>query len=179
MKSLTRWCWEMTLTIQMPKDFVPADVVERVEFCDPPAFASGVKKPRGVKAKGLRYERQVQERLSEAAGEVWAARSGPWFRFFDGQKDRFAQADWLAVNERAKLCCIAEIKLSRVPRAWWQLNRLYKPLVQELYPGWQIALLEVADKVVVFPEMERVGVVGDFRDAPAGKTSFMRMAYGR
>jgi len=159
----------------MPRKFKPADGVRSVRFCSPPSFACGNKKTRGYKAKGLRYEGQVQKRLD--ALENWESFSGVWFEFTDKNGYRLAQLDWLGFNYELDIACIVEIKLSRVERGWWQLNKLYYPLVQHMFGSWPIALVEVVSNIRGVDVPGKVAGISHLNIAKPDHTSVMRIPY--
>ncbi len=48
-----------------------------------------------------------------------------------------------------------EVKYQHTPDAWWQLRRLYAPLVEHIFPHYSVHLVEVCkwfDPAVPFPE---------------------------
>lgn len=157
--------------------FYPANNVTWAELTKPPSFATNPAKIKGVKGKGLRYEKQICQKLSLEAGKDWTTKAGAWFRFEADGKERYAQPDWFALNDNLGLCCIVEVKLSRVERAWRQLNQLYKPVLAACYPDYAIALVEVAANVRQLKVVDDVKVITDFREAQPERTSFMRIPY--
>jgi hypothetical protein len=98
---------------------------------------------------GLRYERIVQDRIREIfPGYV----AGAYIHFCDDLVYRTAQPDGLLVFD--DYLFIVEIKYQHVPEAWWQLDQLYKPLAQKLWPQKEIGLLEICriyDPATPFP----------------------------
>ena len=94
---------------------------------------------------GLKYEKQVQ-RLFATAGAQGdsnpAPLYGPWIRYEDGGGTFYAQPDIVIPHKTFTL--IVECKLSfRQRRAYIQLNDLYRPLLQWLYPEVPVRLLQV------------------------------------
>lgn len=167
---------QTTSRFYAPRGFKPAVGCSRVEICSTPQFAANAKGGiRGAKAKGIRYQEKVVQLLEEQGYE---GVPGMWFRFEKRGQVRYAQADWVGFDYLQGKITIAEIKLSRVPQAWWQLNRLYRPLVQAIFPKWNIALCEIADGVYSVAVPEEVPVIQKLDSAEAGKTSFMRVPYG-
>lgn len=104
---------------------------------------------------GLRYEALIQEKIRKEFPGYLAA---PYIHFEDAYKARTAQPDGILAFDRHVF--IVEIKYQHVPEAWWQLQRLYYPLVCRLWPAREVSLLEICrsfDPHVAFPvEVVRV-----------------------
>lgn len=161
-----------------PKGFRGAWKASHVRSVTQPQFAQTNGGQKGSRKRGLVYEAQVVEKLEKRLPEGWVGVAGPWFLYLDKwAKERYAQPDWLGFCVPEGLICIVEVKLTRTPKAWWQLNRLYRPLVEQVFPDWEIALLEVASKPKHFPLPEPVNLVPSLERAPAGETSFMVVPY--
>lgn len=170
-------CPQTTTRFRPPKRFKMVKGKPIVRLVEEPQFAKTHGKVKGAKRKGLIYEERVINYLEDNKGEQWESIAGPWFEFADNSGHRYAQADWMGINLQQGRICIAEVKLSRVPEAWWQLNRLYKPLVEKLFPSWEISLLEIAATVYSVAVPEEVKVVRKFEEAEVNKTSFMQVDY--
>jgi hypothetical protein len=108
---------------------------------------------------GLRYEGKVQERVrAEFPGYL----CGPCIYFMDGWKQRMVQPDGILVFDAYVF--IIEIKYQHMPEAWWQLQRLYYPLVCRLWPKKEVSCLEICrsyDPALGFPC--EVTLVDDFK----------------
>lgn len=163
----------------MPKKFKPCKLVRTAKIVKAPGFSQTKTEMTGAKGKGIRYEAQVIDEVESRMSEDWVGLPGPWFYFIDQlNRERYAQPDWLGICPKKGRICIMEVKLTRTYRAWWQLNMLYKPLVEYVFPGWDIALLEVASVVKHFGLPEDVKMVLDLEQAPVDRTSFMKVNYG-
>lgn len=158
-----------------PKGFTPATSVRNARFVDTPQFAQTYGGQTGSKKKGLVYEQKVRDHLDGILPDSWEAVPGPWFHFSDGRNERYAQADWLAFDFKSRVICIGEIKFTRVANAWWQLNRLYGPIVRSIFPTWQIAYLEIAKNVRNVATPTPVRVVWKLEDVKPEQTSFMQV----
>jgi len=159
-----------------PKSFIPAKYIREVFWVETPQFACTVKKPTGAKGKGLRYEAQVCEKLDKLP--EWVGIQGPWFKFTDHRgSHRYAQPDWMGLNWERGIVLLVEIKLSRVPKAWYQLNELYSPLVRHVLGSWDIACLEIANKVTHFNLPKEVKMAHTFEHIKPGETRFMQVPY--
>lgn len=108
--------------------------------------------PSPAMKAGLRYEKQALQYLHGLFAPALLPR--PWLFFrTGGHKTHFCQPDALIV--RPKSVVVVEVKLRHCTRAWWQLRRLYQPVVQVIYPNCKVRLLEVVrwfDGHEPFPE---------------------------
>lgn len=101
---------------------------------------------------GLRYERLVQAQLQT----IWPAyRTSPWLAFTDETGERRCSPDGIFFDKRTGVACVVEIKLQHMPEAWFQLRKLYEPVVKRLYPNSQVSVVEIVksfDPSMPFPE---------------------------
>lgn len=98
---------------------------------------------------GLRYERKVQEFLSKKFPDYIP---GPYIHFTDDSMCRTVQPDGILVFD--DVVFIFEIKFQHVPEAWWQLEKLYKPLLKLIYPTREVSCVEICrsfDPAMPFP----------------------------
>lgn len=109
---------------------------------------------RGTAAQkaGIRYERKVHEHLSSLFGSAY--RPSQWFRFEDRNGAlRWCQPDGLL--SLGPLVVIFEVKARLVPDAWWQLRRLYEPVVRRGLRPAALGLCTITrnfDPHIIFPE---------------------------
>jgi hypothetical protein len=98
---------------------------------------------------GLRYERYLQEYLcKEFNGYI----PGPYIHFMDRDGARTCQPDGILFQDSDIF--IFEMKYQHMPEAWWQLERLYAPLVRQMYPDKKVSCVEVCrsyDPAMQFP----------------------------
>lgn len=119
---------------------------------------------------GVRYERKVQERLSEIFGEAYSP--SPWFRFLGrpGRTRRtqrrgaagasgawrWCQPDGIVrIGEAGGLVVIFEVKSRFSSDGWYQLRQLYHPVVMAAYRPAVVGLCLISryyDPFVSFPE---------------------------
>lgn len=104
---------------------------------------------------GLRYEEKVQRELTSKFGSMyWPA---PYVHFRDGDSTRFARTvvpDGIMHLECNSRTYIFEIKAQHTPDAWWQLTRLYRPIIQERDRSSAISCIEICrvyDPATPFP----------------------------
>ena len=162
-----------------PRGFKPCKLVRSAKLVTTPQFAQTYKKVTGSKGRGLRYEAQVTDMLERTLDQdKWVCIPGPWFWFIDQlNRERYAQPDWLGICPSEGKIAIVEVKLTRVYKAWWQLNALYYPLVKYVFPEWDVALVEVATKVRHFELPSQVKIVNRVDTAPVEATSFVQVDY--
>ncbi len=116
--------------------------LERAEFCENPRTGFRTTKARGVKAKGLAYERRVRKFLNSFPfGKGREIKSGQWIRYLDAGETRHAQVDHLVVDSQRGL--IIECKFSHSRSAQGQLYSLYWPLIRSIFPRHPFSLVEL------------------------------------
>lgn len=118
------------------------------------------RKPTGKIAKkykiGLQYEKKAirfLEKELRSAGDFYCE---PCFHFHNHSSDRLCYPDALLVSE--SLVLIIEIKTRHTTDAWFQLRKLYYPVVSKVYEQ-PIKLLEVCrayDPLIELPEKETI-----------------------
>ena len=114
-------------------------------------------RPRGVKAKGVRYE-DALAKLPEFA----LALHGVWLEFDDARGHGFAQADFVFSREGAFV--IAEAKLTWTPTAYVQLRKLYFPLFAK-FIAWLPCGVVVCQNLT--RDTPKADVCGSLREALA------------
>lgn len=82
---------------------------------------------------------------------------GPWIEFQEQEnpRPRFCQPDGLLFDPWTGRIILLEVKYQHTPDAWWQLRKLYAPVIEYLFPHYEVACVEVVkwfDPAVVFPE---------------------------
>jgi hypothetical protein len=101
--------------------------------------------------RGLRYEQQVLDALEAAFGDGFMPNPWLWFRGSGGC--RRCQPDGIVfLPDRI---AIVEVKLSHTPYAWWQLSKLYAPVVRRMFNRRPIGLVEITtayDPMIRLPE---------------------------
>lgn len=105
------------------------------------AGVSGAAAGRGftpAQRSGLRYEAKVQNAISNLFPDYIPS---PHVQFLDSAGWRTCIPDGLLSLREALF--IFEIKNQHSPESWWQLEKLYRPVLQILYPSKRIFCLEV------------------------------------
>lgn len=120
--------------------------------------SSGAEGSRGLTAAqkaGLRYEAKAQDYLSKVLGGLYHV--APYLHFTDLSGSRTVVPDGLYLNDGEAI--VFEIKISHMPDAWWQLRRLYQPVVERLSYVHSVSVIEVVrsfDPSQAFPEEVKV-----------------------
>lgn len=143
--------------MKLPKGFVSAGVVTHPRLlADQPAFVK--RKPtRGAKAVGVRYERKVAEYVKGLADRVpeGVALFGPWLEFHSDGQRRYCQPDIVLLDPAHRQGIVIEVKYRHCAEAWFQLWRLYVPVLEKLYPDTTWSCVEIVkwfDPETAWPE---------------------------
>lgn len=102
---------------------------------------------------GLSYESRVQRQLMQIFGPNY--KPSPSIYFSDDRGRRCCIPDGIILGP--SLSVVVEIKSQHMPEAWWQLRKLYEPVLRTVYP--HVALLEICksyDAQMPFPEAVRL-----------------------
>lgn len=113
-----------------------------------------------AKEAGLRYEEKVQRSLQLIFPSYDAT---PVVSFDDDSGFRMAKPDGILHLPTRKV--VFEIKLQHMPEAYWQLAKLYQPLLQArcFYPVQVVEICQTFDAAMPFPCEFRL--VGSVREA--------------
>jgi len=114
-----------------------------------------VGRPRGAKAKGIHYERELAKLLPGAS-------AGRWFEFEDRNGHGHCQPDF--VLSFASELVVLECKLTWVPAGHTQIEQLYQPVLESLSAKRVLGVVVCKN---LLPDMP-VPVFGDLASAIAG-----------
>jgi hypothetical protein len=120
----------------------------------PPSFAR--RRYTGRRLDGIRYENKVHSYLESFYGDRYLA--GPWLHFLDDRGDwRWCQPDGLILDFEGGRIVIVEVKYQFTADAWWQVRRLYEPVLRALFPArlWKFEACQIVkwyDVAIDFPE---------------------------
>ncbi len=144
--------------------FVPPDGFEEVsevlnaQFCGgTDAFRisdGGRADTRLALRAGKKYEQRCHEVLSRQWENLGSYLPGPWISFHDqNRKRRLCQPDALFIRSDGSVL-IVEMKLTHTLNAWWQLRRLYQPVVERLYnrEAFVLEVCRTGDPLMRYPE---------------------------
>lgn len=115
-----------------PANFKPVETLFQVWKADKPFDDRGGKS--AAHKAGLAYEKKaidfLQLELADLPGKF--VRS-PWYRFVESATTaaRYCGPDCIYIGEAEVICF--EMKIRHVTQAWWQLRRLYQPVLFGFY----------------------------------------------
>lgn len=91
----------------------------------------------GARAQGVRYERKALGKIETlvAGREDWRLLLAPWIEFVDNSGRRWCQPDAVLFNTQANSGLVVEIKYRHTADAWFQLWKLYTPILEHLFPA--------------------------------------------
>lgn len=101
-----------------------------------------------AKEAGLRYESQLVVELSEKFPKI---EFQPEFRYHDSKGPRICFPD--AILKLQDRVVVFEIKIAHTADSWWQLEKLYRPVVAawSMLPVQVIEVVKSFDAAVQFP----------------------------
>lgn len=127
--------------------------LEWARACQKPSF---IRSPvrRGARRQGEIYEGKVHKHLSEKHEGQYTARQWFIYQLRNELKPRFCQTDGLLFNAATGTLVVCEVKLRHTSDAFFQLDRLYQPVLAKAFPQFKIACLEITrwyDPAIPFP----------------------------
>jgi len=123
-----------------PKGFRQASEVRAAWLVTAPPHSRISKSSRNTAAQkaGKRYEKKVIEILND----IYTTIPSPWISFDDKLGiERLCQPDCLVIFDCSVV--VVEIKRMHTVMAWFQLRKLYEPVVRCLFPDKNIVVAEV------------------------------------
>ena len=97
---------------------------------------------KGIQRAGLIYENRIANYMKALYGDK--ALHGQWYHFEDRRGLGWCQPDIIILPNRSrKFILVIECKLKATRKAWVQLNYLYRPILERLYPQVEIRLVQV------------------------------------
>lgn len=129
-----------------------------------------VRSARGAKGLGLAYEQRVHDVLGAIYNEAYWPH--PAMLYQDGSGLRRAIPD--GVLKSGKGVILIEVKYTHCELAWWQLNKLYLPLLTHVYkvPITCVEICHSYDPEVEFPVAH--ALVESLHKVPLGITGVMQ-----
>lgn len=122
------------------------------QFAPEPSFLSSTAiKVTGAKRQGINYERRAQEYIEavvpwkELEPQTKYLKS-PWLCYktkSSGEQLLYCQPDGLIIQLEQKRCTIVEIKLQHTSEAFYQIKKLYQPVLEKVYPDFVFSALEI------------------------------------
>lgn len=119
---------------------------------------------------GRKYERLALAHLSKLLGDEF--RPHQWFKFLSPSGElRWCQTDGLLISRDT--ATIFEVKYTLYPEVWWQLRKLYEPVIRRAFLPRHVELVVVCrkfDPAVVFPErLEQTSLLEGWQEALNGR----------
>ena len=97
---------------------------------------------KGIQRAGLIYENRIANYMKALYGDK--VLHGQWYHFEDKRGLGWCQPDIIILPNRSrKFLLVIECKLKATKKAWVQLNYLYLPILERLYPQVEIRLVQV------------------------------------
>lgn len=116
-------------------EFTPITHCDWAEFsADPPQFLRPTKR-RGKRLQGIRYENRAREAFTARFGTDFMPSQWVRYRAADG-RIRWCQTDGVLLSREHHRLTIIEFKYNHTDLAWWQLFRLYRPVLERLFEGY-------------------------------------------
>ena len=100
--------------------------------------------------RGKKFEARVLEGLKEIWPDVEIEQ---WWSFLDQGLYQVCQTDAVLLHE--DLTVVFEVKVQHSIDSWWQLRRLYEPVLREFRPKARVVLVEICkvfDPAIQWPE---------------------------
>ena len=124
-----------------------------------PNFLSSPK-IKGIQRAGLIYENRIANYLQAIYGKDVI--HGQWYAFEDRRGLGWCQPDIIILpNRNRKYILVIECKLKATKKAWVQLNYLYRPIMERLYPQVEIRLVQVVKNLNKNLELQMLDNVDD------------------
>ena len=124
-----------------------------------PNFLSSPK-IRGIQRAGLIYENRIANYLQAIYGKDVI--HGQWYAFEDRRGLGWCQPDIIILpNRNRKYILVIVCKLKATKKAWVQLNYLYRPIMERLYPQVEIRLVQVVKNLNKNLELQMLDNVDD------------------
>lgn len=157
-----------------PPRFTPALNIKWADFAPQAPHFKPKRKATGRRLQGIKYEAAVQQHMQRIF--PYGYMPSPWLRFETHEGMKFCQADGILVELSAGIITIIEVKYQHTTDAWWQLRRLYQPVLEHIFAGtdWQFRVVEIVkwyDPAVQWPEqIQRVEDLEQAFKLPADTT---------
>ena len=126
---------------------------------DRPRFISSPR-IRGVQRAGLIYENRIANYMKALYGDK--VLHGQWYEFEDRRGLGWCQPDIIVLPDKdRKFILVLECKLKATRKAWIQLNYLYRPILERIYPQTEIRLVQVVKNLNKELKLDLIDTVDD------------------
>lgn len=115
-------------------------------------YTPKVGRPTAAQKVGLKYEANFHRAATAFFGTHYRTFQTRQLSFMDAHGWRVCRPDGVYLD--GDTIYLFEVKIRHTADAWWQLHRLYKPVLEQLAPGKRIICIEVCrnfDPAVHFP----------------------------
>ena len=118
----------------------------------PPLFSRQTERRRSnsrdaARDAGVAFETTLHEKLRRKYNNYTQAH---WFLYYDKKKSRpnYCQPDGLFFLRKEKAILIVEIKTTHMIKAWFQLRKLYQPVLEKAFgSGWNYGVVEIVGRM--------------------------------
>ena len=144
-----------------PLDFEPIDACVWAEYSEtPPTFIREVHR-RGKRRAGILYEQKAQREFRDQFGDRYMPSQWVRYRRGDDGRVRWCQPDGVLLDPARRSLTIIEFKYNHTENAWWQLFKLYLPVLERLFDGqgYEFRCVEVCkwmDPAIRCPQRPRL-----------------------
>ena len=126
---------------------------------DRPRFISSPR-IRGVQRAGLIYENRIANYMKALYGDK--VLHGQWYEFEDRRGLGWCQPDIIVLPDKdRKFILVLECKLKATKKAWVQLNYMYRPVLERIYPQTEIRLVQVVKNLNKELKLDLIDTVDD------------------
>lgn len=156
---------EVLRSFAVPPDlFIPSEIMSAWPTTEVP-YANKRRRLSPAQKAGLAYQKRI---VKYCQSPSWSVRAGEWYCYSDlGAKRRYCQPDILLDSGILEPLVVVEVKLRWTALAWWQLRKLYVPVLQRVYPNVpafvSLAICRSYDPAIQIPE--KVNLCDDIFDA--------------
>lgn len=141
-----------------PNGFYTPQGIKSARILDSrPSFIRS-KRVTGAYRRGIVYERKALDRLESEVSSIPESvfLRSPWIEYIDDNGKHWCQPDAVGWSARsAPAGFVWEVKYKHCAEAWFQIWRLYIPVLERIYPSikWQgIEVVKWFDASISFPE---------------------------
>jgi hypothetical protein len=126
---------------------------------DRPRFISSPR-IKGIQRAGLIYENRIANYMKALYGDK--VLHGQWYEFEDRRGLGWCQPDIIVLPDKdRKFILVLECKLKATKKAWVQLNYMYRPVLERIYPQTEIRLVQVVKNLNKELKLDLLDTVDD------------------
>lgn len=126
---------------------------------DRPRFISSPR-IKGIQRAGLIYENRIANYMKALYGDK--VLHGQWYEFEDRRGLGWCQPDIIVLPDKdRKFILVLECKLKATKKAWVQLNYMYRPVLERIYPQIEIRLVQVVKNLNKELKLDLLDTVDD------------------